>query len=68
VFEDTFTHIDKQSRFLSKMQEKNFQLWDILGTYVWPNRVVTGSYEGEVAAMKAWLRERTNWMDVQLSQ
>lgn len=68
VLEDTFTYIDKQSRWLSKVQVKNYQLWDTLGTYVWPNRVVTGSYEGEVAAMKAWLRARTNWMDAQLSQ
>lgn len=68
VLEDMFTYIDQQSRLLSKVQVNNFTIWEILGIYVWPNRVVTGSYEGEVAAMKTWLRERTNWMDTQLGQ
>jgi hypothetical protein len=33
---------------------------------VWPNRGVTGSYNGEMAAMQEWLTARTNWLDDQL--
>lgn len=62
-----FDYIDQQARRLDTAQTHNFQLWPILNQYVWPNRVVTGSYAGEVAAMKAWLRERLRWMDAQLS-
>jgi CotH kinase protein len=51
--------------FLSKVQEQNFARWPILSTWVWPNRVVTGSYGGEVVAMGDWLFERIRWMDTQ---
>jgi len=66
--EGIFTYIDNRASRLSGVQTNNFQIWDILNTKVWPNRVVTGSYEGEVNAMKTWLRTRTNWIDSQLSQ
>ncbi len=66
--EGIFTYIDNQALRLSKVQENNFQIWNILNTYVWPNRVVTGSYQGEVNAMRSWLRTRTDWIDGQLSQ
>ena len=38
------------------------QIWD-----VWPNAVVTGSYEGEVQYLKQWLRTRIDWMDAQFN-
>jgi hypothetical protein len=63
-----FTYIDRRALLLSKVQVKNFQTWDILDIYVWPNRVVTGSYDLEVVEMKDWLHKRIAWMDRQLSQ
>lgn len=63
-----FAYIDRRAHWLSKVQVKNFQTWDILGVYVWPNRVVTGSYDLEVVEMKDWLHERIAWMDGQLTQ
>lgn len=59
--------IDQQSLYLSKVQVKNFQTWDILSIWVWDNRVVTGSYSGEVAALRDWLRDRLIWIDQQLA-
>ena len=63
-----FSYIDRRAQWLSKVQVKNFQTWDILDIYVWPNRVVTGSYDLEVVEMKDWLHKRIAWMDRQLSQ
>jgi hypothetical protein len=54
--------------YLSKVQVRNFQKWPILGTWVWPNRVVTGSYEGEVLAAQNWLWSRMRWMDAQFAK
>jgi hypothetical protein len=51
-------YIWTRSRALSHVQESNFQVWPILNWYVWPNRVVTGSYDGEVAAVQTWLDAR----------
>ena len=52
-----------RSNYLNIVQVRNFERWPILGTYVWPNRVVTGSYDGEVIAMNGWLMDRIRWMD-----
>jgi len=51
---------------MSAEQRRNFTRWPILSTWVWPNRVVPGSYDGEMAALQEWLSARTNWMDEQL--
>lgn len=48
---------------LGSSSTNNFLRWDILGTYVWPNRIVTGSYDGEVSAFIAWIVQRYHWLD-----
>ena len=58
--------IDDTARALEASQRENFRRWDILDSYVWPNRVVTGSYAGEVKYLKDWLRARIKWMDSQI--
>ena len=40
-----------------------FERWDILGTYVWPNMVVTGKYTSEVAYMKEFYSKRLEWLN-----
>ena len=49
--------------YLNIVQVRNFERWPILDTYVWPNRVVAGSYDGEVITMHLWLRDRLRWMN-----
>jgi hypothetical protein len=51
--------------WLSTVQERNFDRWPILHIWVWPNRVVTGSYEGEVFALRDWLGRRRIWLESQ---
>ena len=51
---------------LQRGQQRNFTRWPILSTWVWPNRVVTGSFGGEVSAMLTWLDQRMAWMDANL--
>jgi len=62
-----YDYIDTRAADLDKAQVNNFEKWPILSTYLWPNRVVTGSYKGEIDAMKEWLTSRIAWMDDQLS-
>lgn len=63
---DLIAYIDQRAAHLEEAQQRNFVRWDILGTWVWPNRVVTGSYEEEITELKKWLTERYNWMDENL--
>ena len=63
-----FEYILTRWDYLRRAQVKNFQRWPILWTWVWPNRVVTGSYDGEVLAMRDWLTDRVRWIDAQYAR
>jgi hypothetical protein len=62
-----FAFIDQNAAALDQSQKNNFQRWPILNVYVWPNPVITGSYQGEVNQLKQWLTTRIAWMDSQLA-
>lgn len=61
-------YIDQQETYLKYSQKENFAKWNILGTWINPNQVVTGSYAGEVAYFKDWITKRINWMDAELNK
>ena len=58
--------IDSCANDLRMAQKRNFQTWNILNTYVWPNNYVGGTYENELTYLKNWLRDRITWMDGQI--
>ena len=41
----------------------NFETWDVLGTYVWPNNYVGNTYEEELGYLENWIAARLTWMD-----
>jgi hypothetical protein len=43
--------------------DRNFQRWQVLGEYVWPNDYVGQSYQDEINFLKNWLVARLEWMD-----
>ncbi len=66
VLSDMDPYIDHMAKKMQNSQKKNFERWNILNEYVWPNAVVTGSYSGEISYLKTWLKNRITWMDGQL--
>lgn len=60
--------IRKTSQELSDPAARNFQKWDILSTYVWPNARVTGSYDGEVSYLISFYANRLDWLDTQIAK
>jgi hypothetical protein len=45
--------------------DRNFERWDILGQYVWPNDApYPSTYEGEVRRLTDWTKARNSWMNV----
>ncbi|WP_276091126.1 CotH kinase family protein [Pedobacter sp. JY14-1] len=58
-----FDFINQQAAYLKLSQRQNFNKWDVLYNYTWPNAVVLGSYDNEVQYMKEWLAKRIAWMD-----
>ena len=59
--------IDEQIRYLDKAIARNFSRWPILGVYVWPNYFVGATYAEEIDYLKAWMRNRLQWMDGNVS-
>jgi hypothetical protein len=60
------TFIDSCATVMVDAQKRNFQTWQILTKYVWPNNAVPGSYAGELSYLKNWLSARITWMDSQI--
>jgi len=62
-----FNYFDQTALYLDEAQQRNFQRWPILGTYVWPNpQPVPADYAGEIEELKTWVRDRFVWLDAQL--
>ncbi len=53
-------------RNVKEASVRNFQRWNILGRYVWPNFFVADTHEEEIDWMENWMKQRLEWMDTQL--
>jgi len=49
--------------YLNDAQQRNFQQWPTLGTYVWPNYYVGSTYQDELNFFKTWIGDRLVWID-----
>jgi hypothetical protein len=58
-----FVLIDSMGSMLSQPAVRNFNTWDILNTWVWPNNFVGGTYSAELNYLKNWIADRFFWMD-----
>jgi CotH kinase protein len=65
VIEELQDFIDRREAWLSKVQAKNFERWDILYTPIGYNMPV-GPWALQVSGMQDWLQQRVAWMDSQL--
>ncbi len=61
-----FSYINEQADLLAEPAARNFAKWPILNQEIWPNPVVTGSYEGEINYLKDYLEARLEWLDTNL--
>ncbi|MCB9360323.1 MAG: CotH kinase family protein [Flavobacteriales bacterium] len=55
--------IDSIAFYLNDAQQRNFDKWNILGNYVWPNSYIGSTYQDEVNFLKYWITSRISWMD-----
>jgi hypothetical protein len=56
--------IESNVDLISEAQIRNFNRWDILGKYVWPNpKPYAVTYEEEIEKLKNWLIARAEWID-----
>ena len=55
--------IDSMVQEIEEAQERNFERWPVLGTYVWPNARVYNKYGDEIGYLKDWIKARLDWID-----
>ncbi|MCJ7665763.1 MAG: CotH kinase family protein, partial [Actinobacteria bacterium] len=56
--------IESNKELLSEAQIRNFNRWDILGKYVWPNpEPYSETYEEEIEKFENWFLTRVKWVD-----
>jgi hypothetical protein len=60
--------IDSLTTLLDDARQRNFNTFPILGSYVWPNNYVGGTYENEITYLKNWIFDRMAWMDSKLDK
>ena len=58
--------IDSVANYLDESQARNFEKWDILGTYVNWNYFVGDTYAEEIDYLKWWFQARSSWLDENL--
>ena len=46
--------------------DRNFKAWPSWGKYIWPNYLISNSYEEEICYLKDWIDKRINWLDNKL--
>ncbi len=51
--------------YVSPSMEDNFEYWDMLGMYFWPEPDVLHSYDAYVDQLYNWMDARLEWMDGQ---
>ncbi len=59
--------IDHNAETLAEAVGRNFERWDILGEYIWPNDPAAEdrqSYKEEIDYLKNWLGTRLEWIDL----
>lgn len=61
-----FFVVDSLTEHISSARARNFQRWNVINRYVWPNYYIGPSYEAEVNWMKSWISKRLNWLDINI--
>lgn len=59
-----FFVMDSLTTLISDARIRNFQRWNIINQWVWPNYFVGPSYDSEVIWMKSWVINRLHWLDL----
>ncbi|WP_196887873.1 CotH kinase family protein [Aureivirga sp. CE67] len=61
---DVFDKVREKANYhLKGSVDRNFEKWDILGKYVWPNYVFFDTYEEEVKYLEKWYMDRMEWLN-----
>lgn len=58
--------VDSLVALISEAKDRNFQKWNVINLWVWPNYYVGPTYYSEVTWMKNWIDGRLAWLDTNI--
>ncbi|MBC8048117.1 MAG: T9SS type A sorting domain-containing protein, partial [Fimbriimonadaceae bacterium] len=62
--ENIFHYIDSIEVLVDIAKDRHYQIWPILGVYVWPNPYpLADTYAEEIVNLKTWIAGRLTWLD-----
>jgi hypothetical protein len=61
--EAMMNRIDSFTTELGSAVDRNFNRWEVLGEYIWPNNFVGNTYEEEIDYLTDWSLDRLEWID-----
>lgn len=64
--ESVISLIDSLTAHIDMAKDRNFNKWNILNQYIWPNNFVGGTYQSEITYLKNWIMDRIEWLDVNI--
>ena len=62
--EELINAIQERADLLEGSQQQNYEKWETLGVYVWPNYAYFDTYEEEVDYLVNWVDDRFEWLYV----
>ena len=51
----------------SGSSDENFEVWPVLGIYIWPNNFIGQDYDQELGYFTNWIESRLSWLDAEIS-
>ncbi|MEE9373126.1 MAG: CotH kinase family protein [Saprospiraceae bacterium] len=66
--ENVMHTVDSLTQHMGPAVTRNFDRWQILNRYIWPNTYVGRNYNNEIIELKRWLTARLEWLDQNISE
>lgn len=60
--------VDSLVSHLGPAIDRNFEVWPVIGTWVWPNAYIGETYAHELNYLRDWITSRLLWMDTQTQE
>lgn len=62
--DNIFHYMDSIAAYVDEAKDRHYEIWPILGVYVWPNpSPLAETYEEEIINLKTWISGRLTWLD-----
>jgi hypothetical protein len=58
--------VDSAAMVMGPAIDRNFDQWNIHGTYVWPNVFIGSTFQEDEDFMKGWITDRAAWLDAHM--